>query len=232
MSTFSQIVDELVLEHIRPDLRTSICSWLNETIREVHFDNRNGTNGTILYDSNRVEDEFVPSVLPALWSIPAIARFQQLEAAFHKERGVYFHKKNPARVYERGFDNVDPYWYRSGPSLVFNGMNVGDTAKLSWFEFPRRLNYYLVGARPATYDIETDSWTYIPAYDVSDATRQNAQDISSNWLLLRWAEVLKEGVRAKLFKRQGEETRAKMCFSQFESLKLGLVSSESYQMHQ
>lgn len=232
MSTFSQVVDEIVTEHLRPDLLVSVTSWLNETIREVHFDNRNGTNATVLYDANRVEDEFAPSVLPALWSIPAIARFQQLETAFYVERGVYAKKRNPTRAYEDGYENIEPYWYRSGSQLAFNGISIGDTAKLSWFEFPRRLNYYTAALRPATYNIETDAWTYLSAYDVSDTTRENAQNLVSNWLLLRWTEVLKEGVRAKLFKRQGEETRAKMCFSQFEALKLGLISSESYQMNE
>jgi hypothetical protein len=232
MTTFSQVADEIVLEHLRPDLIVSICSWLNETIREVHFDNRNSVQGTILYDSNRIEDEFVPATLPALWPIPSVPRFQQLETAFYKERGVYAKKRNPSRAFESGYENIDPYWYRTGPQIAFNGVHALDTVKLSWFEFPRRFAYYAVGARPGTYNIETDTWTYITAYDVSDATRQNAQDLTSNWLLLRWTEVLKEGVRAKLFKRQGEDTRAKMCFSQFEALKMGLVSSESYQMHE
>lgn len=232
MSTFSQIVDEVVLEHLRPDLRDFIVSWLNETIREVHFDNRYSANSTVLYESNRLEDQFSPSVLPAVWPIPSIPRFQQFETGYHVERGVYFKKLHPSRTFENGYQNLDPYWYRSGSNIVFNGMNVNETANLSWFEYPRRLIYYTAATRPATYDITTDSWTYLPAYDISDDTRQTAQDLVSNWLLLRWAEVIREGCRAKIFKRQGEDVRAKMCFSQFEALKMGLIAAESAQVNE
>ena len=37
MTTFSQLVDSVVSETKRPDLVSEIATYLNQTIREVHF---------------------------------------------------------------------------------------------------------------------------------------------------------------------------------------------------
>ena len=230
MSTFSQIVDELATEHLRPDLLVTICEYLNQTIRELHM--AKGTGNAILFDSNRVEAQFVPSSLPAQWPIPVTTRFQRLETVFYVERGVYARKLNPTRVYENGHNNFDPYWYRSGQYIILNGLNQGETAKISYFEFPRRLAYYPTSQRPASFNFESEAFTYLTSYDTDDNTRLTAQGLVTNWMLLRWPTVLKEGVRAKVFKRLGEKDRAIMAFSAFEAQREGLNSAESYESNE
>lgn len=230
MSTFSQLIDELTLEHKRPDLRSVIEAYLNLTTREVHFQPLTGAS--ILYESNRLEDEWTVPSLPATWPIPNAPRFQRFETAYYKNRGCYAHKKHPTRALEHGIDALDPYWYRSGQYLIFNGISVGDAVKQSWFEFPQRLIYYSEAVRPATYNIQSDAFTYLPSYDVDAATRLAAEILVTNWLILRWAEVLKQGVRAKIFARLGEESRAKMAFSAFESLRRGLNTTEANEDNQ
>lgn len=226
MSTFSQIVDELKLELLRPDFEAVISDYLNQTIRELHA--RRQTGNPVLYDANRQELEVLIESLPATWAIPSVPKFQALETVYFKERGVYALKRHPSRAFENGLNSDDPYWYRSGPVIAFNGILEGETAKLSYFEFPARLQYYATALRPATYNFETESYTYLPSYDVSDTTRENARNLVTNWLLLRWSSVLKEGVRAKVYKRLGEKERAGMCFSAFEAQRGGLLSSETF----
>jgi len=226
MSTFSQIVDELAVELLRPDLISTISEYLNQTIRELHA--RRQTGNPVLYDANRLEAEVLIATLPATWPIPSVPKFQTLETVYFQERGVYADKRHPSRAFQNGLNNDDPYWYRSGSSIIFNGILEGETVKLSYFEFPARLQYYAVAARPATYNFESESYTYLTAYDVDDTTRETARNLVTNWLLLRWSSVLKEGVRAKVFKRLGEKDRAGMCFSAFEAQREGLLSSETF----
>lgn len=249
MTTFSQLVDEIAAEMVRPDMRTrgDIQEYTNQVIRELHTKRQtNGNSMAILFESNRLEDEVEIAELPAIWEIPAVARFQRFETAYYVERGCYARKKHPDRNLLSGIGNSDPYWYRSGSGIVFNGINEGETIKLSWFEFPRRLAYYmqqsdptpipnpapsmaLAAPRPATWDYETEAFAYATAYDVNATTRENARNLTTNWVLQRWSTVVKEGVRAKIFKRQGEESRAKMTFSLYESLREGMHSSEAFE---
>lgn len=226
MTTFSQIVDELTTELLRPDFTEVISEYLNQTIREIHA--RRQTGNPVLYDANRLEVEVLVASLPATWTIPSVPKFQTLETVYYQERGVYALKRHPSRAFDNGLNNNDPYWYRSGGSIIFNGILEGETVKLSYFEFPARLKYYTAATRPATYDFEAESYTYLAAYDVNDTTRENARNLTTNWLLLRWASTLKEGVRAKVYKRLGEKDRAGMCFSAFEAQREGLLSSETF----
>jgi hypothetical protein len=228
MTTFSQMVDELVLEHLRPDLKTSICAYLNQTIREVHSD-KNGI--PILFNSNRNELDYTVTVLPVVWPIPSVPRFQKLDTAYYPESGRYAKERALSRAYDNGVGSDDAYWYRSGQNIVFNGVLVGNHIYLAWFEFPRQLLYYAVADRPATYDVENDSYTYLPAYDVDATTREDAVNKTDNWLLTRWPEMMKQGVRSKIFSRLGEDVRAKTNYSLYESQRAGLIGSEQYNLN-
>src|SRR5882757_6030616 len=167
MSTFSQIIDELVVEHLRPDLRVTITEYLNQTIREVHNKPVSSSQAPdpVLYESNRVEEIFTVPDTPPSWSIPDVTRFQRFETAWYTSQGVYSQKRHPSRAFQHGVNPCDPYWYRAGSYIVMNGAAQGEEVKLSYFQFPRRLTYYAVALRPATFDIETGTYTYLSAYD-------------------------------------------------------------------
>lgn len=230
MTTFSQTIDELVREHVRPDLRPTIVAYLNQTIRELHSDSNSGA--PLLFDANRKEAEWTVPSDPASWPVPSVARFQQFETAYYVGPGVYALKRHPSRAFERGIDNEEPYWYRAGAYVIFSGIKKDQKIKMTYFEFPPVLVYYESAQRPAVYDVETDGYTYLPSYDIDETTRENARNLTDNWLLNRWPEVVKQGCRAKIFSRLGEETRAKMSYSLYESQRQGLKASESFVMNQ
>lgn len=235
MSTFSEIVDELKVELVRPDFTAAIVDYLNLTIRESHQKKINADVAPVLYESNRVEDEATVTSLPAVWEIPNVARFQMFETAYYPISGRYALKRHVTRTFEQGNNPLDPFWYRAGGYITFNGVNVGETVKLTYFQYPARLKYYEVTtpqSRPAVYNFETDTYTYATAYDVNDATRENARNLVTNWLLLNHVEIMKQGVRAKVWARLGETDRAKMGFSLYESLRLGLIGSEINEVNQ
>lgn len=215
MTTFSQVVDDLAIHELkRPDLLASISSWLNQTIRDVHSKSQ-PARSAVLFGENRVEEEFAPSTLPAVWPIPVIQRFQQLEAVYAPQRGVYLEQKNPAvalRASQNPFDRY--YWYRSGSNIVFNGVAAEEPLRLTYFQFPPMLLYYKLSERPAVYDLESDE------YNVSDSfggTPAEALALTTHWLLQRHSEALKVGVRHKVYIRMNSLEQAKLVWSDFES---------------
>lgn len=210
MTTFSQLVDSLATEAVRPDLKASIVSYINQTIRELHF--KPGTQSPALYGANRFEEEVVVGVSGTyLWDIPAPARFQRLEAVYVVDLDRYIYPKSPTEIYKDGVATdipfKDMYWYRTGPQVAINTMSAGWTLRLSWFEYPRRFVYYAVGSRPSVYDPETETYTGDSA----------AQEKCTHWILQRWEDAVLEGGRAKLYKRLGDESRGRMSYSAFES---------------
>lgn len=240
MTTFSQLIDEMVQELLRPDLRATIVAYANQTIREVHSQRR--SSEPILFASNREEIEWVVPVgmggdaAPATWAIPSIARFQRLEAAYAIGRSAYFLEKKPARIHG---DFPDPdnryYWYRSGPVIAFGDRRLtsleGERFQLSYFLFPRLLKYYPPSERPAVYDVETESFTYLAGIDTPEA-QADAEEKSTNWVLLRWGEaVVKQGIRAKVYVRLGDDARSKTTYSLYESMREQMNASEMWQQN-
>lgn len=228
MTTFSQLVDELAAEVVRPDLRTTICSYVNQTIRELH--SRRDSGLPVQFASNRVETEVTAAELPFVWSIPNVARFQSIESIFDPATGQYLRQKTPGDIY-RDTNHPFPalYYYRSGPTVVLNGIAVGASVKMSYFEYPRLLTYYASDERPAVWDSITEVFTYLAAYESTSELQETAESLTTNWLLLRWGElVIKEGVRAKVWKRLAELDRARLAYSAYSSLRDQLVATEEW----
>ncbi len=229
MSTFSQIVDDMLAEHLRPDMRMTVVAYLNQTIRELH--SVRNTSVPILYDSNRHEAALSVDAEPYLWVIPSVPRFQKLDTVWYSLRGVYSEQRHLS-VAHRLDVRIDPdvYWYRTGNQIAFSGVALGEEIQLSYFMFPRALVYYQLSDRPATWNVESESFSYNESYDIDDETRAQAEELVTNWLLLRWAEVIKEGVRAKIFKRLGDEIRARLAYSAYEAFREQVHTSEAWSL--
>jgi len=227
MTTFSQLVDDMTKELLRPDLRNTIVAFTNQTIRECHLKQPDGV--AILFESNRQEVEWTVPSLPAVWPIPFVTRFQRMQTAFYKERNCLAKKKDPNKALRNGVNSYDPFWYRTGGFFAFNGINAGETVQIGYYEYPARLKYYPDdSSRPCNFNFETELYTYNTASNVNDTTRATARDLCTNWLLLRWGEsVIKAGVRLKVFARLGDDTRAKLMYGPFENLRKGMIASES-----
>lgn len=225
MTTFSQLVDEMVLELKRPDLRTEIVAYLNQTVLDLHF--QPATGNVIQYTANRQELRIFPDVANGYaWDLPKPAVFQMLEAARFTDlqdrdgEPVWSREMSPGRR----LNEILWYHYRRGDAYVFVGH--GEVIDLSYFERPPRLKYYVTADRPATYD-DVVGWTYATAYDIDDTTRALARALTSNWLTIRYHDVVTEGVRAKVYKRTSDDSRARTAYSMYTSLRQGLYTSES-----
>lgn len=236
MITFSQLVDEMVIETRRPDLRTEIGTYLNQTLREVHFEPSRGN--AVFYNENRKEAEITAtSDSGETWDTPNITIFQGMEAVrfpnAYVGRMEYAQERRPGP----SLLTIPYFYYRAGPTFVFGGTigygGVGAKIQLSYFEYPIALKYKESGAREATYDIES-GWTYYTVdtvnYGSTDELKATAQARVSNWLLLRWADVLREGLRAKVYKRLSDQLRAQTSYSLYSQLRQGLYTSEAAEL--
>lgn len=230
MTTFSQLVDKMILETRRADLRDEVVSYLNQTIREVHFEPTRGS--AAFYLDNRRCDQATATVESGFsWSLPNPHLFQSLEAVRYDNvwdsdgHRVYPKILNPGRRME----TEDYFAYRAGPMLFFGGRcgygGVGAKISISWFEYPPSLKWIPANERPAQWDDET-GWTYLPASDVDDSTREAARAKCSNWILDRWSILLEEGLRAKVYKRVSDDPRATKAYSAYMALRNGLYTSE------
>jgi hypothetical protein len=235
MTTFSQLVDEMVVETRRPDLRAEIATYLNQTIREVHFEPSRGN--VVHYPANRKEDQITASVDSGqIWDIPNPMTFQTIEAvefpSLYLGTNGYAHEVTPGpRI------RTQPsIYYRSGASFVFGGAvgygGVGGKINISWFEYPPALKYKDATHREAQFDVES-GWTYYDLTGVGgldytqDANKPLALLRVTNWVLQRWADVLREGLRAKVYKRLSDQLRATTSYSLYAQLRQGIFTSEA-----
>lgn len=225
MTTFSQLVDSIVREVRRPDLLSEVVTYLNQTLREVHF-TTDAKSQAIMYRENFTESMLTATVETGFaWMIPDSTTFQAMQVVkypFCRSDDPY----PPEVVPSRGLRGKHQFYYRAGNQYLFSGYGgQGAQIAIGYYAYPRRLKYYPVGQRPGEYDSDM-GWTYAPSFDVDANTRLAAQAFTTNWLLLRWLDVLSEGVRAKVYKRVSDTDRARTCYSLYSSLRQGLYSSE------
>lgn len=228
MTTFSQLVDKMTLETKRLDLRGEIATYLNQTLRELHMEPTKGN--VIHYRDNLKEDIQIATTEEGFyWDVPNPAVFQGIVGCRYDS--VLDQNGNSVWATEMMSPNRGmadrPYWfYRSGQRVFFKGYGgVMGIISLAWYEYPRSLKWHDALSRAASYDDEA-GWTYAAEYDVDDTTRQIAQALVSNWLLLRWPTVIEEGLRAKVYKRLSDTERARTSYSMYQTLRQGLYTGE------
>ena len=229
MTTFSELVDQMVSETRRPDLLAEICSYVNQTIRELHFSPEKGS--AVFLRDNLREDQLTANADSGFyWTIPKQSVYQGLKAVRYDTlsnvcEGKYvWAKEMPVG---RGMNHEPYYYYRSGLNVYFYGYG-GNSAliSLAWYEYPLNCKYYPPdNTRPAEYN-DSDGWTY-PAGASTPTDQAIAQAQCSNWILLRWDALTTEGVRAKVYKRLSDDSRSKTSYSMYTTLRQGFYSSEN-----
>ena len=226
MTTYSQLVDAMILESRRPDMAAEIQAYVNQTIRELHF--TPDTNAALLYRENLREAQLIANTEsafswdqpnPATWQTMAAVRFNSMLDNTGLPRFA-----NP-RMPGRGMNPMECSYYQSGGSFIFQnygGLNA--VIDLAYYEYPTRLKYYAPADRLASYDVET-GWSYHVSVTTPEA-QVTAREKSSNWILLRWEDLIREGVRAKIYKRTGDDTRGRTAYSAFTAMRRNIESSE------
>lgn len=226
MFTFSQMVDEIVSEVKRPDLTSDISRYLNQTIRECHFDPV--TNAVQFYKRNGREVTLTTtSAESQVWSMPNPTNFQKLAAVQYPNQFDSTGKSiwPPETTPGRHLQDMTSFFYQAGNSYVFSGFGgTGARINLFYFAFPASLPYFPVSCRPMKYD-ELGGKLYATDW-IHEHSHEDADCLTTNWLLEAWHSVVSEGVRAKVYKRVSDTERARTCYSLYAQLRRGLVTSE------
>ena len=226
MFTFSQMVDEIVSEVKRPDLTSEIARYVNQTIRECHF--TTDRQAAVFFRENFNEVLLTADVEESYsWTLPNPTTFQKMAGV--KYAGRYDGYGNEIWPQEttpgRHLSGMIEYYYQVGQSFVFAGYGgLNGLIALGYYAFPASLKYFTEANRPASYDA-VDGWTYHASVTTPE-DEEAARLVVTNWLLMRWSDVVSEGVRAKLFKRVSDTERARNCYSLYGQLRQGLITSE------
>lgn len=228
MTTFSQLVDEVVLELLRPDMTVVIAQYANQTIREMH--SRPATNAPVYFDANRNEDELtVTTDSPWLWEIPSMTRFQKLETVYCPDLDIYLEARQPRMIHQASYEPyAEQFYYRTGTMYAFAGLAAGMLIHASYFMYPRVLAYKATNNRVVRFNPDTDSYEQI-ANPGTPATEPQLE-LETNWLLQRHDSTIREGVRAKIWKRIGDDSRTRTAYSAFESARTAVWNTEPSSM--
>jgi hypothetical protein len=206
-------------------------AYLNQTVREIHTFSRDGT--PVFYEDNRLEESVILSGMTVdpgkyLWTIPNLTVFQAMDAVWYGSVGKYAEERNPRVAMLPNLMNPsDPYyWYRSGPQIAFSTPGLdGQEILLSYFAYPRSLPYFAGGTSPILFNRFTFAYEVNPKYTGPTLTYDQAMAVSTNWVLQRHEDSIKEGVRAKAWKRVDDMNRAKLSYSTFETMKTAIQQS-------
>lgn len=228
MTTLSQIIDDLIAETMRPDMKRQMVGFANQTIRELHFEKNSGM--AIGFKSNLVETYLTADNDDGFgYDIPRPQLFQRVEAVWFDSIGRYVRESNPASSMLSDLDSRFS-WYRSGHRLVFNGYGgVGSGIRLAYFEYPRRLEFYDQASRPVKWDTTEDIFVYKVEYDGTPELREKALWLSTNWLIYRWQDYVMQGVKAKVYARLQQMDRARLAYAAFKEMVPHIISAETYE---
>lgn len=228
MTTHSQLVDAIIRETHRPDLLSDISDYLNQTVRELHFTPEKGN--AIFYQENLRESQLTANLEEGfVWQIPYPALFQGMQAVRYDSlfardnKPVYSRELLPGRA----MSNHEHYHYRAGDTYAFSGYGgLNSNISIAYYEYPRRLRYRVEAERLVQWDDDLGWVSYHADWDDTDELMLDARNLSSNWILVRWRDVVAEGLRAKVYKRLSDDGRARTSYSLYSQLRQGLFTSE------
>lgn len=227
MKTFSEFVDSMVVETMRPDRIITIAEALNATIREIHFNSANGPyTGPVRFSENLVEDTFTASgEAPYVWPIPNHQNFMDISAIMDTRSRKAVAYRTPGTLQPRGTDFTPAgSWYRSGPTIVFDNIRVGVPLAIAYYTYLPRLTYFPVGSRVIQENLDTGEYELVAGGGVP-TEEQIAKE--SNWMIQRHLSALRQGILAKLYIQLNDLERGRLAYSAFETAKSGIQIVEA-----
>ncbi len=218
-STFSALVDEAILRSQRKDRIVDIVSYARSTIRECQV--------LAFFEQDLIEDSITATAVPFNWPRPlnlrTILAAKPQVVLDRRGKKLYFKNRPPGQVVR----DEDYFLYLSGDTFLFSGLSleVNNIIDIAYFTYARRFIYYIIVDRPATWNPETETWSYHADFSATQELKDKAEALVSNWLVFYWYDLILEGVLAKVFKSVGDE-RSRTAFALFKSMQKDLLSGE------
>ncbi len=226
ISTFSAAVDDVIVRSGRPDRLADAISFVRMSIRELQ------TIKGYMFDHDIVEDQITANAEPYVWTPDTTIekRWRTMRSVQYPE--IFAATGNPIYAHYVGIgmkqNEYDYYYYKTGNSYVFVGASGDDSTEvainLAYYSYSPILAYESVVAdRVASFELETNVWTYLEASD--DDEEIAARLLVTNWLLEKWYDSVIEGALAKLYKTVDDD-RARSSFALYSSYKKTLTEAE------
>lgn len=188
---FSELVDEIIAASGRPEMQADIASYINLTILEAR--------SMRFFYKDLVEDQLTTTAKPHIWTLPRF--FRRLRTVYYPSLDVYPDFLQPGKV-QAGKRN---YYYAAAGYFVFVGdFTVGDSINYGYYQRSRELSYYAAADRPAVWDEDTETWTYLDPQPTTDDEREALRAKVTNWVLKDWRLMVREGVLGKVFNLKGD----------------------------
>jgi hypothetical protein len=219
MTTFSQLVDSIVVELGMQGRRTAAPAYLNSTIRELHASS-DGSTILLFAENFREEQLFIASdslnnINGYVWDIPdprlhidlTVVRYNNV---YSEDGRVY-----PKRILPSPSTNILQYfYYRTGNSYAFHNCGgIGSTISLGWYEYLPSLVYYPREQRRVTWNEQANEYEFVSS--VTDPQTELRR--ATNWMLERHTSLLEQGLRAKMLQAAGDG-RAPTAYSLYRQM--------------
>jgi hypothetical protein len=214
INTFSAVVDDAITRSGRPDRKADIIAFVRSSIRECQV--------KAYFRNDFIEDTLTADAEVFIWSYPQ--EFRMLRTVRYPITNMRGEKIYPPEILPGKKQREHTHFYYGGPGYyAFAGLSSGLEIDVAYYKNSKKLPYYESAARPATFSLEADDWTYLTA--TTDADKLIAREAVSNWLLFNYYDTILEGTLAKLFKVVGDE-RASSTYALYKSFQNDLIANE------
>ncbi|MCK5017704.1 MAG: hypothetical protein KAS32_11635 [Candidatus Peribacteraceae bacterium] len=214
INTFSAAVDDVVARSGRPDRVADIIAFVRVTIRELQ--------ALRFFRNDLIEDTLTADAANYVWDYPQEFRLlRTVKYPYFDGQGkpMYPPEILPGKL-QKDFD----YYYYGGPGYyVFAGTALADLIDVAYYKFAKKIPYYAVANRPATFVLDDDAWSYLASG--TDAENLIAREKVSNWVLFNYYDTVVEGGMAKILKTVGDP-RSMSSFALYKSYQQTMTATE------
>lgn len=214
VNTFSAAVDDVVRRSGRPERRQDIIAYVRSTIRECQV--------MRYFRRDMIEDSLVADQANYIWTYPQ--EFRILRTVRYPLTNLRAEALYPKEILPGKLQRDQAYYYYGGPGYyVFSGTANADIIDVAYYMVSRKLPYYELAERPATFSLEDNAWSYLnPGTDEENAA---AREKVFNWVLFNYYDLVLEGGLAKVLKTIGD-LRASSTFALYKSLQNTFIETE------
>jgi len=173
-----------------------------------------------------IEDLLTVDALPFVWAIPEISNFMQVHAVKPIMRDELFVERTPATLKGNFMKDLvaNNFFYRSGSSLVFSGLDVfvGSKLRIAYVKYLPSLSYIA----PAQRKVTAVDGQYVLIAGGGEPTESELKK-ETNWMLARHPYLVVDGVMAKLYTLLGNEAAGRQNYSNFSAALAQMQLAES-----
>lgn len=214
INTYSAAVDDVVARAGRPDRTADIIAFVRVTMRELQvlrFFRNDLTEDTLTADADNYTWDY-----PQEFRTMRTVRYPRFDG-----QGKYIYP--PEMLPGKKQKDYTDFYYGGPGYYVFSGTSLADEINVAYYSYAKKLPYYALAERPATFSLEDNAWSYL--ITGTAAEQLAAREQCSNWLLFNYYDTVVEGAMAKILKTVGDQ-RAVSSFALYKSYQQTLIAGE------